>query len=64
MLVLTRKPEQDQRSTIVIADGLIKIHILKLRHDGSIVVGIDAPRDIQVDRGEVFARKEKEAPAA
>lgn len=51
MLCLTREVDQ----TIVIADGLITVKVLGF--DGRRVrLGIDAPRDIEVHRGELFAR--------
>lgn len=60
MLVLTRR----QQETIVI-DGRITVTIVKAR--GRMVqVGVDAPADIAVHRGEVFARiegKDWERPA-
>jgi carbon storage regulator len=48
MLVLSRKLNE----TIVIGDGLIVIRVLEWRGD-KFRIGIDAPRDIPVHRGEV-----------
>lgn len=48
MLVLPRRGGQ----TISIDDGRITIHVLQLRGD-HVRIGIDAPRDVSVHRGEV-----------
>ena len=51
MLALTRKPGQ----VIVIGDGPSKIEIMVVRVDGDKVrIAIDAPRDIPVNRLEVY----------
>jgi carbon storage regulator len=49
MLVLTRKPGE----TVVI-DGGITLTVLEVRNDG-IRLGIDAPRTVDIHRGEVLA---------
>lgn len=49
MLVLTRKLGE----TIVIG-GNIVLTVLEVRNDG-IRIGIDAPRDVEIHRGEVLA---------
>ena len=51
MLVMSRKPNE----TIVIADGRVVITILETR-PGNVKLGIDAPSDISVHRGEVQER--------
>lgn len=54
-LTLTRRDGQE----IVIAEGLIVISIRQIK--GSAVrINIEAPRDIDVWRGEVFARRQEE----
>ncbi len=54
MLVLSRKPHE----SIVIA-GEITLTIIEVRGD-KVRVGIKAPRDIDVDREEVFLAKQQE----
>jgi carbon storage regulator CsrA len=44
----------------VINNGQIRVHILEV-HGDRIRVGIDAPREISIDREEVFAAKIREA---
>jgi carbon storage regulator CsrA len=48
MLVLARKTNQ----TIVI-DGGIKIHVLQIKGSQQVRIGIEAPQDIRVLRGEL-----------
>lgn len=48
MLVITRKPEQS-----VIIDGRIEVTVLGITKDG-VRLGIQAPREVQVHRREVF----------
>jgi carbon storage regulator len=48
MLVLSRKPGE----TIMIGD--IVVTIVRIRGD-QVQVGIDAPRDVPVHRGEIYA---------
>lgn len=60
MLVLSRKKDEE----IIIADH-IKIVVVEIRGD-KVRLGVDAPREIPVDRREVYeARRAKaaEAPA-
>lgn len=59
MLLLTR----DKGETIVIttSDGTITVKLIKPR-SGSAMLGIDAPRQCRVVRGEVIER-EREKPA-
>lgn len=52
MLVLSRNPDE----AIVIGDN-IKITIVKVNSNGSVRIGIDAPKDVRVDREEVAKRK-------
>lgn len=52
MLVLSRNPGEP----IVIGDN-IKITIVKVNNNGSVRIGIDAPKDVRVDREEVAKRK-------
>lgn len=48
MLVITRKPDQS-----VIIDGRIEVTVLSVGKDG-VRLGIQAPREVQVHRREVF----------
>ncbi len=52
MLIITRKPG---REAIVIDDD-IWIRIISIR-DGTVKIGIEAPKDIAVDREEIWERK-------
>lgn len=52
MLVLSRNPDE----AIVIGDN-IKITVVKVNSNGSVRIGIDAPKDVRVDREEVAKRK-------
>ena len=54
MLVLSRKPQE----SIVIA-GEITLTIIEVRGD-KVRIGIKAPRDIDIDREEVFLAKQQE----
>jgi carbon storage regulator len=56
MLVLSRKRSE----TIVIADGEIVLTVVEIRGD-KVRIGITAPRDISVHRGEVQEAIELEA---
>jgi carbon storage regulator len=55
MLVLSRKKAE----RIFLANGKIKIMVLDIRGD-SVRIGIDAPKDIDVHREEVFDLIQKE----
>jgi carbon storage regulator len=50
MLVLTRKTGQE-----IIIDGNIRITVTSCG-DGRVKLGIEAPRDVRVDRGEIAER--------
>ncbi len=54
MLVLTRKPEEKIR----IGDNIV-ISVLEIE-GGSVKIGIDAPRDVQILRMEILEQIEKE----
>lgn len=56
MLVLTRKPEQK----IHIGNN-ITITVLEVKNNKVVRLGIDAPREVRVFRGEIVARMAKEA---
>jgi carbon storage regulator CsrA len=58
MLVLTRKTQE----RILIGDN-IKITILRVK-GASVRIGIDAPADVRVVRGELNCKKSEGAPAA
>jgi carbon storage regulator CsrA len=56
MLVMSRFENED----LVFADGLIRVKILGISRKGNkqvVKLGIEAPRDITIDRSEVFDRK-------
>lgn len=48
MLVVTRKPDQS-----IVIDGRIEVTVLAIGKDG-VRLGIQAPREVQVHRREVF----------
>ena len=48
MLVLSRRPNEE----IIINDGKIRIVVVKISKD-QVKLGIDAPKDVTVDRGEI-----------
>lgn len=56
MLILERKPGE---SVIITTEKgeVIKVHISKKSRGSSVVVGVDAPRSITIDREEVHLRK-------
>ena len=58
MLVLSRKKNES-----IIVDGKIEIKIIELE-DGRVRIGIEAPKDIQIHRKEVFDEIEKENKAS
>ena len=58
MLVLSRKKNE----AIVIGGG-IRITVVGI-HDNVVKLGIEAPREVAIDRQEVFERKQANQPAA
>lgn len=58
MLVLSRKPGE-----LITIGGDVRVYILKVFHDGRVRVGIDAPKDVPVHRGEVSDRTDREGKA-
>ncbi len=54
MLSLMRKKNE----TIKIGDD-IEIVILEIRASSQVQVGINAPRDVDIARGEIYQRKDK-----
>lgn len=58
MLILTRKKDES-----IIIDGKIEIKIVEIE-DGKIKIGIDAPKDIDIMRKELYERIENENIAA
>ena len=58
MLVLSRKKNES-----IIIDGKIEIKIIETE-DGRVRIGIEAPKEIQIHRKEVFDEIEKENKAS
>lgn len=56
MLVVTRKPDE----TIHIGDDII-VTVLEIRGD-AVRIGIDAPREVPVHRGEVWRAIQRSKP--
>ncbi|MGE3954949.1 MAG: carbon storage regulator [Parachlamydiales bacterium] len=56
MLVLTRK-----RGEKIVIDGRIEITVIKV-NGNSISLGIEAPEEINICRGELMDRKERTKP--
>lgn len=56
MLVLSRRMNQE----VFIADRLIKITVVDIQ-DGCVKLGFDAPKDIDINRGEIQCSKERAA---
>lgn len=54
MLILTRKKDES-----LIIDGNIEIRIVSL-DDGKVKIGIDAPREVEIHRKEVFEKIQSE----
>lgn len=54
MLVLTRKTEQK----IIIGEQSITVTVLRI-DSGSVRIGIDAPKEIPINREEILRKKEK-----
>lgn len=55
MLILTRRPSE----TICIGPQ-VKVTVLSVK-GGQVRIGIDAPKDVEVDREEIAIRKRNEA---
>jgi carbon storage regulator len=55
MLVLSR----GKNESIIIGDN-IKITIVEVRPDGTVRLGIDAPKDVEIHREEVFQAIQEE----
>jgi carbon storage regulator len=51
MLVLTRKPGEE-----IVIEGVIRVTVLSVRGD-RIRLGIEAPREVVVDRSEIHERR-------
>ena len=62
MLVLTRRSQSGEQSTICIGQG-IEITVLEVRGD-QVRLGVDAPRSVSVHRTEIWLQLEVEALAA
>lgn len=60
MLVLGRK----EGEKIVVGEGLVTIVIVECRSNGTVRVGIDAPREMRVDREEVHLERMAQGGAA
>ena len=58
MLILTRKKDES-----IIIDGEIEIKIIEIE-EGKVKIGIDAPKDIDIIRKELYERMEEENLAA
>ncbi len=58
MLILTRKKDES-----IIIDGKIEIKIIEIE-DGKVKIGIDAPKDIDIIRKELYKRMQEENLAA
>jgi len=58
MLILTRKKDES-----IILDGKIEIKIIEIE-DGKVKIGIDAPKDIDIMRKELYKKIEEENLAA
>lgn len=58
MLILTRKKDES-----IIIDGNIEIKIIEIE-DGKVKIGIDAPKNIDIIRKELYKRMQEENLAA
>jgi carbon storage regulator len=58
MLILTRRPEE----TLVI-DKSIRVHVMSV-NGNQVRIGIEAPKDIEIDREEIFIAKQKNRQAS
>lgn len=54
MLILTRRPDE----TVVIGNN-IRVRVMGV-NGNQVRIGIDAPKDIEVDREEIHERKQQE----
>ncbi len=54
MLILTRKKDES-----IILDGQIEIKVIEIE-DGKVKIGIEAPRDIDIVRKELYKKIEEE----
>lgn len=54
MLVLTRKPGE----RIIINDGKIVIEVIDILYD-KVRIGFTAPDDVDIDREEIYKRKQR-----
>lgn len=59
MLVLTRKEGQQ----ILMGKGKIQMKVLRI-NNGVISIGINAPQDIDIDREEIFIKKQEQVKVA
>ncbi len=53
MLVLSRR--QEEQIVLRVADHLVRIHVVHI-HGSRVRLGVDAPREVVVHRGEVWER--------
>lgn len=51
MLVFSRRVGQS-----IIIDGRIRVRLVKIKDNGAVRIGVEAPREIPVHREEVFQR--------
>jgi carbon storage regulator len=58
MLILTRRPEE----SLQIGPD-VEVKVLRIK-GGQVVIGVTAPKSIEVDRTEVFLRKQAEQRCA
>lgn len=58
MLILTRKKNES-----IIIDGNIEVKIIELE-DGKVRIGIEAPKEIEILRKEIYDRVQEENKAA
>jgi len=63
MLLLTRKT--DERIKIITPDGtVINVMVCKVKSDGGVRIGIDAPKNVEIHREEVWHAIQRKAAAA